>query len=551
MEKLVDGDRAMASVEYFTRFWRIGGGPGFDSCLNYIETNLVRLGFSEGTSKQSAARTFHVQEDVTAEQIWTPEDAILALEIPEQRVLHSFSQTPVMLCQNSFPAEVTAELVYVKGGGKPTDYDQVDVRGKVVLCDAPPGVYRLAMDRGAVGLVSSFVPKHNSPELHPDIIAESGIPYDDTRKPFALKTSPRTAAELQQMLRDQHISVRIFVKTSFKSAPIRTLVAEIAGAVKPDERIVLAAHLDHYKPGANDNASGSATLLEILRAISSGIQSGRLPQPARTLTFLWVDEYKGTSLWMKKHEALLKDVRAVFVLDMVGGDPKKTGGTFRVERMPDPAAIWFRPPEQHSGWGAGNWDKAKLFGSFLNDFYLSVVERRARATGWNITYNVWEGGSDHDPFLWKGIPAILSWHFPDFGYHSSMDVSENVSPIEMKHAGASIGTAALTLAAGTETAAWEILKNVALAAEARSMILSSQVKDALMEAEAGGATTLEPVRKQEREMLEAWRKWYDEALESVLTVPITPPTESLKNEVRRAVEDHRFRIDNLIAAMGL
>ena len=48
------------------------------------------------------------------------------------------------------------------------------------------------------------------------------------------------------------------------------------------ERIVLTAHVQ--EPGANDNASGVATLVEMARALRLGIASGQIPPPKRTLT---------------------------------------------------------------------------------------------------------------------------------------------------------------------------------------------------------------------------------------------------------------------------
>ncbi|MBI3579889.1 MAG: DUF4910 domain-containing protein [Ignavibacteriales bacterium] len=549
--KTFDGHQALESVRYFTQFWRVGGGPGFDSCVSYIETRLRQAGMGKKTDPSSLGQ-YYIQEDKMNEKVWIPHEAVLSLESPEIRVLDSFAETPVMVCRNSFSTDVSAPLVYVAGGTKESDFEEVDIAQRIVLCDAHPAeAYKFALNHGALGVISSFVPPHNHPDQHPTIISENALPYDAERKPFALKVSPSTAAELKRMLSYQQVKIHVQVKTSFIEAPLKTLVAEIPGTLKPEQRIVLIAHLDHYKPGANDNASGSATLLEILRSISSGIQQGTLPKPARTLTFLWVDEYEGTMLWMKRNEQSLQNVVAAFVLDMVGGNPEKTGGTFRVERMPDPGTVWFRPPEQHSGWGAGHWNKEKLFGSFLNDFYLSVVQERCQATGWKANNNVWEGGSDHDPFLWKNIPAILSWHFPDFGYHSSLDKIDNISPTEMKNAGVSIGTASFALALGTEGTAREILHQVAKAATVR---LEKEKQNTLLElsdAQAQGTTALDETKKREKEILAAWGRWYEEALRSVLTIPANSPSEIFKEEVGREIQNHRNNVASLFAALGI
>lgn len=33
----------------------------------------------------------------------------------------------------------------------------------------------------------------------------------------------------------------------------------------------------------------------------------------------------------------------------------------------------------------------------------------------------YEGGSDHSRFLAQNVPALLTWHFTDYTYHSSVD----------------------------------------------------------------------------------------------------------------------------------
>jgi len=341
------------------------------------------------------------------------------------------------------------------------------------------------------------------------------------------------------------------VKTSFTDGPVKTLQAEIPGISAPDERVVIAAHLDHYKPGANDNASGAATLLEILRSLASSIQKGEIPLPSRTLTFLWVDEYRGTSAWMKRNSENLDKVLAAFVLDMVGGDPAKTGGQFRVERMPDPGTVWLRAPDRHSGWGSGSWDKSKLFGSFLNDYYLAIVESRAKSTGWKTTENVWEGGSDHDPFLWKGIPAVLSWHFPDYAYHTSMDGVENISLREIANAGTTIGRAAYQLALGSEDVARMALQSVDTAWAKRLEIIKLLTKMELADVQAAEARAREAVLQLEKQILEAWGLWYDQAFESVLRIPVIQPSPQLVIEVRTRREKNQRELSDQKAALGL
>ena len=93
--------------------------------------------------------------------------------------------------------------------------------------------------------------------------------------------------------------MRVTVASTFLTNPTRTLIAEIPGASAPDERIVIAAHVQ--EPGAGDNASGVATLTEMARALSIGIRDGAIPAPQRTLTFLWLNEISGSRQWLQAH----------------------------------------------------------------------------------------------------------------------------------------------------------------------------------------------------------------------------------------------------------
>ena len=133
-------------------------------------------------------------------------------------------------------------------------------------------------------------------------------------------------------------------------------------------------------------------------------------------------------------------------LDMTGQDTAKTGGTFLIEKEPDPSALWDRPSDPHSEWGASKVDPAMVRGSFLNDLHLAVALRRARDTGWVVRTNPYEGGSDHTVFTRAGVPALLNWHFTDRYYHTNLDTVDKMSAAEMQHVAIAVATTALFLA---------------------------------------------------------------------------------------------------------
>ena len=66
--------------------------------------------------------------------------------------------------------------------------------------------------------------------------------------------------------------------------------------------------------------------------------------------------------------------------------------------------------------------------------------------GWRTSENPWEGGSDHDVFNRRGIPAALMWHFTDFTYHTSLDRMDMIDGDELRRTCTAIVSAGLALA---------------------------------------------------------------------------------------------------------
>ena len=79
-----------------------------------------------------------------------------------------------------------------------------------------------------------------------------------------------------------------------------------------------------------------------------------------------------------------RGVRWGLSLDMTGEDTKKTGGTFLIEKMPDPSAIWTRGDDHHTEWGGSPLTKARLVPHYFNDYLLARCLDQAAATGWVV-----------------------------------------------------------------------------------------------------------------------------------------------------------------------
>jgi hypothetical protein len=477
----------MDVVEFMAPLWRLAGNPAFERSQQVIFDRLTAAGLKP-----------RFGEFANSNAGWEHATGTLRLGGPGGDIVLSRETHRVALAINSYSTVaggVTLPLIDVGAGTSAAAYDGKAVKGAVVLATGPLGpVFTQAVrNRGAAGVISTELAPYTRPADTPDVLQWGSIPNDDAVKSFGFKATPRAAAQLRAALAKGAASVHVEIESTFHRKPNRTLVLEVPGRVHAEQRIVLAAHVQ--EPGANDNASGCGSLLAAALAIHQGIRSGELPAPARTITFLWVDEIRGSQQWIKDHPDDLKNVVAMLSLDMTGEDTAKTGGTFLIEKGPDPSAIWERPSDPHSEWGAGKVDAATVRGSFLNDLHLAVALRRARDTAWTVRTNPYEGGSDHTVFTNAGVPSLLNWHFTDRYYHTNLDTIDKVSAPEMQHVAITVATTAMFLAAADQGDVPALTKLL----------------------DAARAARLETERRNQAtpEILAAWQKWYDEAVLSV------------------------------------
>ena len=541
-----DQRAAMDLVVFMDQFWRNAGNAGFNATVDRLRTRLHQSGFPD--REKSAGPAGGPQtwvEEYGHAQGWDHTVGTLTLlggGAVKDEVLLSREQQRVTLCINSFstPAGgIEAPIVDV-GPGADADFANLDVKGAVVLGDGSVGrLWQAAVvRRGAIGVLSPAIEAYirpgstaadaARPRSEWDVLQWGSIPYDEARKAFGFKATPKAAARIRERLKAGPARVKVEVVSTFTPGPYRTLVAEIPGAVKPEERIVLVAHIQ--EPGANDNSSGCATLVELARAINQAVRAGKLPKPDRTLTFLWGEEMGASRQWITDHPAEAKLVRYMFSLDMTGEDPIKTGGPFLIEKMPDPSAVWSRPSDPHTEWGGGQYKADALKGTLLNDVFLAICQRHARGTNWVVQTNPYEGGSDHSVFLRQGTPAVLAWHFPDWFYHTSLDRPDKTSPAEMHHTGVSIAATALILASATDADARAIVSLIESAAAGRLALEQKQGAQLV-----ASATDRAAAEAREAQVKAAWIKWYGDALRETLSLPALGASPALSKRVETAI----------------
>jgi len=384
-----------------------------------------------------------------------------------ERKIASYAAEPVVLAEDSESADVTAELVNVGEGLKESDYAGKDVAGKIVLVGASPGAAQeLAVGKfGAAGLVSYAQNQKNAWWGEDENLIRWGhLETFSEHKTFAFMVSLKTARGFRERLANgEKITLHAVVKAGQHAGNYEVVTGTIPGADAKlkEEEIAFSCHLDHQRPGANDNASGCVTILEVARTLNKLIGEGKLARPARTIRFIFPPEIEGTlaflnaesgeaEIWGSRDAAsvhsnvqasnqpffganLTKRIKAVVHMDMVGGGPA-TKAVFHVTRGP-----MSLPSFVHDvAWAFAEWvnEESYQFAATGKAEYPLVAPEGGKEP-LRAEYSAYTMGSDHDVYQDSsfGIPAIYMNDWPDRYIHTNFDTAANIDPTKLKRAG--------------------------------------------------------------------------------------------------------------------
>lgn len=272
------------------------------------------------------------------------------------------------------------------GLGKPDDFAVEDARGKVALVTRGDTRFaekvQAATEAGAVAVI---IVNNQPGNFNGSLIAMSSIP--------AVSVSQADGDTLRQAARDG-ARVRVEVNASNEQSTGHNVVATRPGG---PQTLVIGGHIDSVAagPGANDNASGTAVVLELARVMANR-------ETPFTLKFIGFDAEEiglvGSNYYVSQlSEAEKRSTAAMINLDMVGvGDASRVGGSESVVRLAQAAA-----------------SKSGLTLGLLGD----------------------GSGSDHASFMRAGIPALFIHRTNDPNYHSPNDKPEYVDPANLQIAG--------------------------------------------------------------------------------------------------------------------
>ncbi|HEY3174312.1 MAG TPA: M28 family peptidase [Candidatus Polarisedimenticolia bacterium] len=122
-------------------------------------------------------------------------------------------------------------------------------------------------------------------------------------------------------------SITISLDASIHEGRPRTVVGTLAGAGAAAGRLmIVCAHGDSDSggPGADDNASGVATLLEVARALRGALGSGWLPADRPTVKFIvWGSEYHSTRAWVASRSEEMGRLDVVINFDETGAGAER------------------------------------------------------------------------------------------------------------------------------------------------------------------------------------------------------------------------------------
>ncbi len=433
----ISGIRAKDYATSISMFHRIQASPGFSEAIEYLKKTVESISDAKVKVFEYPADGKTVVGTWQNPFSWEGNYGILELLEPEQRVLADFRAEPISLVAHSTSGEIETDVVYVGKGLSSSDYNGKNVEGKLVLTESLARlVHRIAcIEHRAAGILTYVPPKgiDEMAELRRyDAIWPNLEEKDATKFGFSLKQAD--GIKLKDWLEEgKTVRAKAKVSANLSAGKLQVLSALLPGEDKSKE-LWLVAHVCHPHPGANDNASGSGALLEVLRSLTYLIKDEKIPKPVVSLRFLWIPEWSGTIQFIHNEQDILKRCISMINLDMVGANPAKSGSILNLYRTP------FSLP------------------STLNNvvrYWMKVQAKQEddRREGGSMApipfqYSRYSAGSDH--FILTdstvGIPAVMLNQFPDRFYHTSTDTADKLDTRQMGFASRIAALSALSLA---------------------------------------------------------------------------------------------------------
>lgn len=272
-------------------------------------------------------------------------------------------------------------------------------------------------------MAMSFGKKHEAPPPPPT--REEALLRDRLHEHVSVlagKIGERNTARYQELKRAAEYVTRQFREAGLpvREEPYRVggkevvnIEAELKGSSRPEEIVVVGAHYDSVmgSPGANDNGSGVAALLEVARRLKS-------TGPARTIRFVgfvneeppyFQTEEMGSRVYARNAKKRGDKVVAMLSLETIGYYSDQPDS----QQYPPPLNLFYPSTGNFIGI-VSNIGSATLMNRVLRSFRkaTSFPAEGAAAPEW-ITGVGW---SDQWAFWREGYPALMVTDTAPFRY---------------------------------------------------------------------------------------------------------------------------------------
>ncbi|WP_297460672.1 DUF4910 domain-containing protein [Thermococcus sp.] len=407
-----DPEGVLHGIARISRFHRIQGSEELVKAVRILENELKRYGLDpklyeetyDGRTSYLTLKTPIAWDLVRGE-----------VEVLGERLTTSLS--PLVVMAHSPGGETEGEIAHV---AREDDWENVE--GKVVLVGRDwRDAYRRANERGAVGFIAYREGTGNAVPYIGLFLTREDLEW--ARIPAVAVPENLAKRIIGRLNSGEKVKARMEVETLIKEHQVLPILyAEVGKA----PFILFTAHICHPKPGANDNASGSAMLMELARILNriydNSFRFG--------FAFLWIPEYYGTQAFIERY-AELEKYYTVINLDMVAGSPDRAGSTVMLVRTP--------------------LSRFSIVSGLL-EYFLELANEGGESFSGSPLPRLrlrsfpYEMGSDHDVFNFFGVPATMPITWPDRFYHSSEDTIEKLSRESIEVIGKAVLATAIALA---------------------------------------------------------------------------------------------------------
>ena len=377
---------------------RVSGSEGERQAMEYVKAQFESYGL----------KTWVGEFDVDNDRI---QQATLEITDPPLGVIQS---NPYLGCQDTPPGGIEAEVVWVENLTEPELGPHIE--GKIIILsrsmEMMKGLPKLAKYRPAA-IVSYSGNLAGQPNTFHIVVKDVYAPFPDLPMMFI------TYMDAVKLFNTGIRRARMTIQTERIPAKSYYVVGEKEGSLYPDEIVVIGGHMDSVPllQGATDNASGTATVLELARVFAQ-------QDSKRTLRF---------AAWGSEEGGLLGSKKYVLELKAKAKEEKKAEGFIEGLSKTELDKHIFNINLDVLGMSLG-YDYALYMGDEALGAYVDAVAKEL-----GIPHKVDKStySSDGLSFSWENIPSIsfARGGVGDQVMHTIDDKIDLVSPQQLEKIG--------------------------------------------------------------------------------------------------------------------